>query len=151
MPIPGILKPLIAVPTTAGTGSETTGIGILAPSIFTSVSFIIIILPYLGVSIFDHVPTMAKTGIRDRALRPILGIIDPDHSQHCSPELTAFSGLDVFCHALESFTAVPYNKRSNAPASPLLRPAYQGDVCSFLSSHHLFYILMHPLLANNLL
>jgi hydroxyacid-oxoacid transhydrogenase len=79
-----------------------------------------------GVSIFDHMPTKAKTGIRDRALRPVLGIIDPDHTDHCSPELTAFTGLDVLCHALESYTAVPYFKRSAAPASPMLRPAYQG-------------------------
>lgn len=94
---------LLSVPTTAGTGSETT-----------------------GVSIFDHMPTKAKTGIRDRALRPILGIIDPDHTDHCSPQLTAFTGLDVLCHALESFTAVPYAKRGPAPSSPMLRPAYQG-------------------------
>jgi hydroxyacid-oxoacid transhydrogenase len=69
--------------------------------------------------------TGAKTGIRDRALRPILGIIDPDHTNHCSPELTAFTGLDVLCHALESYTAVPYQKRGAAPQTPLQRPAYQ--------------------------
>lgn len=102
-PIPGKLKPLIAVPTTAGTGSETT-----------------------GVVIFDHMETGAKTGIRDRALRPILGVIDPENTLTCGPELTAFSGLDVLCHALESFTAVPFTQRGKRPATPMLRPAYQG-------------------------
>ena len=97
------LRPLIAVPTTAGTGSETTGI-----------------------AIFDHLPTGAKTGIRDRALKPTLGIIDSDHTSTCSAELTAFAGLDVLCHALESYTAIPYRRRGPAPPSPLLRPAYQG-------------------------
>eukprot|EP00600_Ochromonadales_sp_CCMP1393_P014566 CAMPEP_0175004832 /NCGR_PEP_ID=MMETSP0005-20121125/4980_1 /TAXON_ID=420556 /ORGANISM="Ochromonas sp., Strain CCMP1393" /LENGTH=475 /DNA_ID=CAMNT_0016260017 /DNA_START=205 /DNA_END=1632 /DNA_ORIENTATION=- len=105
IPIPRPLKPLIAVPTTAGTGSETT-----------------------GVSIFDHTPTGAKTGIRDRSLRPILGIIDPDHTDTCGAELTAFTGLDVLCHALESYTAVPYAERiTGAPTMPQLRPAYQGS------------------------
>jgi len=61
-----------------------------------------------GVSIFDHMPTGAKTGIRDRALRPVLGIIDPDHTKTLEPELVAFPGLDVLAHALESFTAVPF-------------------------------------------
>lgn len=79
-------------------------------------------------SIFDHLPTGAKTGIRDRALRPTLAVIDPDHTDTCSPQLTAFSGLDVLCHALESFTAVPYRQRiTGAPHSPLARPAYQGS------------------------
>lgn len=105
LPIPNALRPLVAVPTTAGTGSETT-----------------------GVSIFDHTPTGAKTGIRDRKLRPVLGIIDPDHTQYCGPALTAFTGLDVLCHALESFTAVPFaNRITGAPRSPELRPAYQGS------------------------
>ena len=105
LPITGKLKPLIAVPTTAGTGSETT-----------------------GVSIFDHTATGAKTGIRDRQLRPVLGIIDPDHTRTAGPGLTAFNGLDVLCHALESYTAVPYQQRhTGAPARPQLRPAYQGS------------------------
>ena len=94
MPVPGNLKPLIAVPTTAGTGSETT-----------------------GVCIFDLASTGAKTGIRDRALRPTLGLVDPDHLATCSRELTAFAGLDVLCHALESYTAVPYRLRGPAPDS----------------------------------
>jgi alcohol dehydrogenase class IV len=53
------------------------------------------------------------------------GIVDPDHADHCSPELTAFCGLDVLCHSLESFTAIPYQQRSAAPKTPMLRPAYQ--------------------------
>jgi hydroxyacid-oxoacid transhydrogenase len=104
LPVTTPLAPLIAIPTTAGTGSETTGI-----------------------AIFDHIATGAKTGIRDRALRPTLGIIDPEHTKHCSKELTAYTGLDVLCHALESFTAIPFRQRGPAPSSPLLRPAYQGS------------------------
>jgi hydroxyacid-oxoacid transhydrogenase len=102
VPIPGRLKPLIAIPTTAGTGSETT-----------------------GVAIFDLVELHAKTGIAHRALRPVLGIIDPDNTISMPRMVAACSALDVLSHAIESYTALPFNQRI-APESPVTRPAYQG-------------------------
>ncbi|MEZ4665936.1 MAG: hydroxyacid-oxoacid transhydrogenase [Thermomicrobiales bacterium] len=101
-PVPGKLRPLIAIPTTAGTGSETT-----------------------GTTIFDLTSMHVKTGIAHRALRPVLGILDPINTLTMPPMVTASSALDVLSHAIESYTALPYNRRP-APESPRLRPAYQG-------------------------
>jgi hydroxyacid-oxoacid transhydrogenase len=103
LPVPGPLKPLIAVPTTAGTGSETT-----------------------GVSIFDLTRLHAKTGIANRRLKPSLGLLDPDNTRTMPPEVAASSGLDILSHAIESFTAMPYTGRP-LPDRPALRPAYQGS------------------------
>ncbi|MEC9015280.1 MAG: hydroxyacid-oxoacid transhydrogenase [Gemmatimonadota bacterium] len=103
LPVPGPLKPLIAVPTTAGTGSETT-----------------------GVAIFDYVEKHAKTGIAHRHLKPTLGIVDPDNTVSLPSAVAASSGLDVLSHALESYTAMPFNERP-MPPRPLERPAYQGS------------------------
>ena len=102
VPIPGELKPLYAVPTTAGTGSETT-----------------------GVAIFDFEEMHAKTGIAHRRLKPTLGIVDPENTRTLPPMAAACTGLDVFTHAIESYTTLPYNKRAR-PERPILRPAYQG-------------------------
>lgn len=101
-PIPGKLKPLIAIPTTAGTGSETT-----------------------GTAIFDLSSMHVKTGIAHRALRPVLGILDPVNTVSMPPMVTASSALDVLSHAIESYTALPFDSRP-APDRPGLRPAYQG-------------------------
>jgi hydroxyacid-oxoacid transhydrogenase len=101
--VPGPLRPLIAVPTTTGTGSETT-----------------------GVAIFDYLAIKAKTGISHRFLRPDVGLVDPDSTKTLPSMVIACSGLDVLCHGLESYTALPYQKRE-APDEPGVRPSYQGS------------------------
>ena len=103
LPVPGPLKPLIAVPTTAGTGSETT-----------------------GVAIFDLTRLHAKTGIAHRRLKPTLGLLDPENTRTLPAEVAAASGLDVLSHAMESYTALPFDQRPR-PERPILRPAYQGS------------------------
>jgi hydroxyacid-oxoacid transhydrogenase len=103
VPIPGPLKPLIAIPTTAGTGSETT-----------------------GVSIFDLSRMHAKTGIASRRLKPTLGLLDPENTRTMPPQVAASSGLDILSHAIESYTALPFTERAR-PDRPTLRPAYQGS------------------------
>jgi hydroxyacid-oxoacid transhydrogenase len=112
--VPGPLKPLFAIPTTAGTGSETT-----------------------GVAVFDLIDRHLKTGISSRYLKPTLGYLDPDHTRTLPSAVAASTGLDVLCHAVESYTCIPYTGRPR-PARPSLRPTYQGtnpisDVWSLLA------------------
>lgn len=101
-PVPGRLKPLYAIPTTAGTGSETT-----------------------GVAIFDLEEMHAKTGIASRMLKPTLGIVDPMNMVSMPPMITTSTALDILTHAVESYTAIEYTNRPK-PERPVLRPAYQG-------------------------
>jgi len=81
----GQLKPLIAVPTTAGTGSESTAMCVL-----------------------DILSMKVKTGISHWRLRPTLAVIDPLLTMTLAPEVTAASGMDIVCHAVESYTARYY-------------------------------------------
>ena len=53
----------------------------------------------------------SKTGITNRALKPTLGILDPLHLLTAPERVTAYAGIDVLCHAIESFTALPYQDR----------------------------------------
>jgi alcohol dehydrogenase class IV len=101
LPIPGPLKPLIAIPTTAGTGSETTAVAVL-----------------------DVLSMHVKTGISHRYLRPSLAVVDPLNTLTLPPMATAYPAFDVLTHALESFTSRPYNARPRH--RPDERPVYVG-------------------------
>jgi alcohol dehydrogenase class IV len=100
-PVPGPLKPLVAIPTTAGTGSETTAVAVL-----------------------DVLSLHVKTGIQHRYLRPSLAIVDPLNTLTLPPTATAYPGFDVLTHALESFTSRPYDARPKY--QPDQRPVYVG-------------------------
>ncbi|MCW2833553.1 MAG: iron-containing alcohol dehydrogenase [Nocardioides sp.] len=76
------LLPMVAVPTTTGTGSESTTICVL-----------------------DVLALKVKTGISHARLRPTLAVVDPDLTMSQPSMVTASCGMDILCHALESYTA----------------------------------------------
>ncbi|MDF9714533.1 iron-containing alcohol dehydrogenase [Nocardioides sp. ChNu-153] len=76
------LLPLVAVPTTTGTGAESTTICVL-----------------------DVLALEVKTGISHARLRPTMAVVDPDLTLTQPAMVTASAGMDILCHALESYTA----------------------------------------------
>ncbi len=96
------LKPLVAVPTTTGTGSESTTICVM-----------------------DVLHLKVKTGISHARLRPTLAVIDPDLTRTQPAGVTAASGMDILCHALESYTARWYT--TNERKTPQQRVPYCGS------------------------
>jgi hydroxyacid-oxoacid transhydrogenase len=99
---PSPLKPHLAIPTTSGTGAEATTVAVL-----------------------DVPDQKVKTGISHRYLRPAQGIVDPELVRTLPAEVTSSTGLDVVCHAAESYLSKPYDTRER-PESPDDRPPYQG-------------------------
>ncbi len=99
---PGPISPHIAYPTTFGTASECTAI-----------------------SIFDLLDMELKTAIANPVVKPSLGIIDPSTLATLPPEIVAANAFDVFSHATDSYTALPYTKRERTP-DPTMRPISQG-------------------------
>jgi alcohol dehydrogenase class IV len=99
---PGPLRPHLAIPTTSGTGSEATTVAVL-----------------------DIPEIKVKTGISHRYLRPVQAIVDPELTRSLPAEVTSSTGLDVVCHAAESFLSKPFDTRPR-PESPDDRPPYQG-------------------------
>jgi len=81
--VPGPVKPVIALPTTAGTGSEATAIAVVSD-------------PGLGM----------KMGISSPHIIPFASVCDPELTYSCPPSLTAATGADTFVHLVESFTAI---------------------------------------------
>jgi len=99
---PSPLQPHLAIPTTSGTGAEATTVAVL-----------------------DVPDQKVKTGISHRYLRPAQGIVDPELVRTLPAEVTSSTGLDVVCHAAESYLSKPYDTRER-PQSPDDRPPYQG-------------------------
>lgn len=95
------LVPLVAVPTTTGTGSESTTICVL-----------------------DVLAQKVKTGISHPRLRPTLAVVDPRLTMTQPAGVTAAAGMDILCHALESWTARPYT--SYERKAPQERVPYCG-------------------------
>jgi hydroxyacid-oxoacid transhydrogenase len=95
------LHPLIAVPTTTGTGSESTTVCVL-----------------------DVLAQRVKSGISHPRLRPTLAVVDPMLTLTQPAGVTAASGMDILCHALESYTARPYT--SGPRKDPADRVPYCG-------------------------
>jgi hydroxyacid-oxoacid transhydrogenase len=95
------LTPLVAVPTTTGTGAESTTICVL-----------------------DVLHLHVKTGISHPRLRPVLAVVDPELTATQPAGVTAAAGMDILCHALESYTARPYD--AYPAKSPEQRVPYCG-------------------------
>lgn len=81
--LPGPVRPIVAVPTTSGTGSEATPVAVLA----------------------DPEKAM-KVGVSDPNLIPHTAICDPELTVTCPKGLTAISGADALAHALECYSAI---------------------------------------------
>lgn len=96
--VPGPLKPLVAIPTTAGTGSEVTQAAV----------------------IYDDASQM-KLSFVDHHLRPHLAVLDPLLTVGLPARLTAATGMDALTHAIEAWTSVESNPFSNALALHAIR------------------------------
>jgi alcohol dehydrogenase class IV len=81
--VPGPVLPVVALPTTAGTGSEVTPVAVLTDP-----------------------ERVSKVGISSPHLIPHTAVCDPELTLGCPPALTASAGADALSHAIEAFTAV---------------------------------------------
>jgi alcohol dehydrogenase class IV len=92
-PVPETGKPLLALPTTSGTGSEVTWVCVLV----------------------DH-ETRRKASIRGPGMMPRVAIVDPELTVSCPPTVTAYSGADAFVQAVEAYTSRGANPMTDALA-----------------------------------
>ena len=91
--VPETGKPLIAAPTTAGTGSEVTWVCVLV----------------------DH-ETRRKASIRGPGMMPAVAIVDPELTVSCPPGVTAASGMDAYVQAVEAYTSAGANPMTDSLA-----------------------------------
>ncbi len=93
--VPGPIWPLVAVPTTAGTGSEVSGASVLADK-----------------------EQNVRGAILSNFLRPLLALVDPLLTLTCPPKVTADAGMDALTHAIEAYLAIDF-RYMDAPADQL--------------------------------
>lgn len=101
-PVPGAGIPTVAMPTTAGTGSETTPVSVIS-------------LPDRDM----------KVGISSRHLYPEIAIVDPLLTVSLPPGPTAAAGMDALAHAVEAYVTRPYDAKER-PETSAQRPDYGG-------------------------
>jgi len=94
--VPGPTLPTIAIPTTAGTGSEASPVAVVLDS-----------------------ARLLKVGVSSRYLVPKFAICDPQLSDSCPPEVTAYAGIDALAHAIEAYTAIRRPFDASNPLSPV--------------------------------
>jgi alcohol dehydrogenase class IV len=121
-PIIGSGYPMIAIPTTSGTGSEVSPASVL--------------------TLTDR---DLKVGISSQMQRPNLAIVDPLLTVSAPPKVTASTGIDALCHAIESYTTKKYWHKPK-PGDPKSRPIYGGTTVFT----DLFAEKAIELIANNL-
>ncbi len=92
--VPGPVIPVVAVPTTAGTGSEVTPVAVVSDP-----------------------DRELKVGISSPHLIPVAAVVDPEFTIGTPPSVTAFSGIDALVHAVESYTAAPLETEWAGPLS----------------------------------
>lgn len=98
--IPGPLWPVLAIPTTAGTGSEVTQAAL----------------------VYDA-QTQRKLSFVDEHLRPRLALLDPELTRSLPPLLTAATGMDAIVHAIEAYVDIQHGVFSDACAAQALQLA----------------------------
>jgi alcohol dehydrogenase class IV len=99
--VPGPIVPLVAVSTTAGTGSEVSAASVLADP-----------------------PNNRRGAILSDFIRPRVAIYDPLLTVSCPPKVTADSGIDALTHAVEAYMVVGYETGVPSDAPP---GVYQGS------------------------
>ena len=98
------IPPLFAIPTTSGTGSETTVSSVITES-----------------------ATHRKAAMNDSFLIPKYAILDPELTQGLPPFITATTGIDALCHAVESYLNHTYNtKIENDMAKKAIKLIYDN-------------------------
>jgi alcohol dehydrogenase len=90
--VPGPVVPIVAVPTTAGTGSEVTPVAVVSDP-----------------------ERELKVGVSSPFLVPAAAVVDPELTLGAPRNVTAYSGIDALAHAVESFTARPLDIDWSAP------------------------------------